>query len=156
KPASRLQTPTVAWSQSEMLGFEKELLGFYVTGHPLSRYAEILRRYELASTAQISQLQDGQSTRIGGLISKLIPRLTKAGKAMASITLEDLDGTVDVVVFPETFARCGQHLRADAAIFVCGTANLKEDPPRVMAEQIIPLDEVPKRFTRAVHIRLAT
>ena len=54
-----------------MLAFEKELLGFYVTGHPLSEYAEVLRRYELASSGKLAQLQDGQTTRIGGIISKL-------------------------------------------------------------------------------------
>lgn len=147
--------PAVDWSQSEMLAFEKELLGFYVTGHPLSQYADILRRYELASTAQLATLQDGQMTRIGGIISKLQPKLTKAGKPMAIITLEDLDGLVETMVFPETYAKHAPVLKADAAIFVCGSVNLREDKPKIYAEQIIPLDEVPKRFTKAVHLRLS-
>jgi DNA polymerase-3 subunit alpha len=148
------QAPAVAWSPSEMLGFEKELLGFYVTGHPLSQYAEILRRYELASTAQLGQLQDGQATRVGGIIGKLQPRTTKTGKPMAVLALEDLDGTVEVVVFPESYSRCVTVLQPDAAVFVTGMVNLREDKPKLNAEQIIPLSEVPKRFTKAVHIRL--
>jgi DNA polymerase-3 subunit alpha len=149
------QAPEVEWSQSEMLAFEKELLGFYVTGHPLAEYAEILRRYELASTAQLGQLQDGQRTRIGGIVSKLQLKTTKQGKPMAILSLEDLAGAVEVLVFPETYAKCVLNLRADTAIFVCGMVNLREDKPKIVADQIIPLTEVPRRFTKAVHIRLS-
>ena len=144
----------VDWSESQMLAFEKELLGFYVTGHPLTKYADILRRYELASTAQLAKLQDGQATRLGGIISKLQHKTTKQGKPMAIMTLEDLDGAVETLVFPDAYARCAMNLRADAAVFVCGTVSLREDKPKVFADHIIPLDEVPKRFTKAVHIRL--
>ncbi len=147
--------PQVEWTQSEMLAFEKELLGFYVTGHPLSQYADILRRYELASSAQLAQLQDGQATRIGGIISKLQPRTTKQGKPMAILTLEDLDGSVEVLVFPETYAKSAMHLKPDAAIFVTGTVNLREDKPKIYADRILPLAEVPKHFTKAMHIRLS-
>ncbi len=148
------QPPAVEWSQAEMLAFEKELLGFYVSGHPLTRYAEILRRYEMASTTQLGQLQDGQATRIGGIISKLVPKTTKQGKPMAILSLEDLDGSVEVLVFPEAYARSVLHLKQDTAIFICGTVNRREDPAKIVAEQIIPLDDVPKKFTKAVHIRL--
>jgi len=156
RAAAVRQAPTVQWSQSEMLAFEKELLGFYVSGHPLSRYAEILRRYELASTAQLTQWQDGQATRIGGIINKVLPKITKQGKPMAILTLEDLDGTVEVLVFPEAHARSAPYLSQDAAVFVCGTVNRREDPPKIVAEQILPLEDVPKKFTKAVHIRLPT
>ena len=149
------RAPEVEWSQSEMLAFEKELLGFYVTGHPLSQYADILRRYELASSAQLAQLQDGQGTRIGGIIGKLQPKTTKQGKPMAIATLEDLDGMVEVLVFPEAYAKSSMHLKADAAVFVCGSVNLREDKPKLVADQVFPLDEVPRRFTKAVHIRLS-
>ncbi len=148
--------PEVEWSQSEMLAFEKELLGFYVTGHPLSQYAEILRRYELASSTQLASLQDGQMTRIGGIISKLQPKTTKQGKPMAILTLEDLDGSVEVLVFPEAYAKCVMHLKTDTAIFVCGSVNLREDKPKMYADRIIPLADVPKNFTKAMHIRLST
>ena len=149
------QPPAVEWSQSEMLAFEKELLGFYVTGHPLTQYAEILRRYELASSGRLTQLQDGQVTRIGGIVSKLQPKTTKQGKPMAIMTLEDLDGSVEVLIFPESYARYGPSLKADMAIFVCGMANLREDKPKIVADQIIPLEDVPTKFTKAVHIRLS-
>ncbi len=75
------QPPTVDWSESEMLAFEKELLGFYVTGHPLTQYAEVLRRYELASSGQLVQLQDGQMTRIGGHHQQVDSENDQAGQA---------------------------------------------------------------------------
>ena len=145
----------VEWSQSEMLAFEKELLGFYVTGHPLSQHAEILRRYELVSSGQLARLQEGQPARLGGIINKLTPKTTKQGKPMAIVTLEDLDGSVEVLVFPETYARCAANLKAGAAVFLSGTINLREDKPKIVADQILPLEDVPKNFTKAVHIRLS-
>ena len=154
KQHSNGQPPAVEWTQSEILAFEKELLGFYVTGHPLSEFAMILRRYELASTAQLAQLQDGQATRIGGLIGKCQPRLTKQGKPMAILTLEDLDGAVEVMVFPEAYAKSSVHLKVDAPVFITGSVTLREDKPKIFADQVFPLTEVPKRFTKAMHIRL--
>jgi DNA polymerase-3 subunit alpha len=149
------QAPSVEWSQSQMLSFEKELLGFYVTGHPLTQYAEVLRRYELTPSGQLTQLQDGQTARIGGIISKLTLKTTKQGKPMAIMTLEDLDGSVEVLVFPDSYARYASSLKTDAAIFVCGRASLRDDKPKIAAEQIFPLDDVPNKFTKAVHIRLS-
>jgi DNA polymerase III subunit alpha len=149
------QAPAVVWSGSEVLAFEKELLGFYVTGHPLTEYAEILTRYEMASSGKLAEFQDGQATRIGGIISKILPKTTKQGKPMAIVTLEDLDGAVEVLVFPESYARFGQSLKTDSAIFLCGTINLRDDKPKIFAEQIIPLGDVPKKFTKAVHIRIS-
>jgi DNA polymerase III subunit alpha len=84
-----------------------------------------------------------------------VPKTTKQGKPMAIMTLEDLDGSVEVLVFPESYAKFAQILKADAAIFVCGMVNLREDKPKIVADQIIPLADVPKRFTKAVHIRLS-
>jgi DNA polymerase-3 subunit alpha len=142
------------WPQSEMLAYEKELLGFYVSGHPLSKYESVLRRYELASTAQLAQLQEGQATRLGGIISKMQVRFTKQNKSMAILTVEDLDGAAEVVVFPDAYARCAQHLKVDAPIFICGSVTLKEDKPKLYADQALPLDDVQKRFTKALHLRL--
>jgi DNA polymerase-3 subunit alpha len=94
-------------------------------------------------------------TRVGGIISKIVPKTTKQGKPMAIMTLEDLDGSVEVIVFPESYARHAAGLKTDTAILLCGTINLREDKPKIVAEQVIPLGEVPKRFTKAVHIRLS-
>ena len=154
KPATS-QSPSEEWTQGQMLSFEKELLGFYVTGHPLTQYAEVLRRFELTGSGQLSQFQDGQTARIGGIISKLTLKTTKQGKPMAIMTLEDLDGSVEILVFPDSYARYASSLKTDAAILVCGRTNLRDDKPKIAAEQIYSLDDVPNKFTKAVHIRLS-
>ena len=74
---------------------------------------------------------------------------------MAILALEDLASVIEVLVFPEAYARCAMNLRTDAPIFVCGMVSLREDKPKIVADQIIPLEDVPKKFTKAVHIRLA-
>jgi DNA polymerase-3 subunit alpha len=115
----------------------------------------VLRRFELKGSGQLSQFQDGQTARIGGIISKLTLKTTKQGKPMAIMTLEDLDGSVEILVFPDSYARYASSLKTDAAILVCGRTNLRDDKPKIAAEQIYPLDDVPNKFTKAVHIRLS-
>ena len=148
-------TPAVQWSQSEMLGFEKELLGFYVTGHPLTQYADILERYELVSSAKLAELTEGQATRLGGIITRLQLKTTKQGKPMAILTLEDLAGSVEVLVFSEAYTKCSALLTADAAVFVRGTVNLREEKPKLYGDEVTTLGDVPRRFTKAVHLRVA-
>ncbi len=143
------------WAESEMLAFEKELLGFYVTGHPLTAYADILRRYELATTADLHELEEGQPTRVGGILSKVQNRMTKQGRPMAIATIEDLDGSVELLVFPDTYARCGLQLKPDTAIFVRGKVDRREEQAKIVVDEVIPLPEVPRRFTKAVHVRLS-
>jgi DNA polymerase-3 subunit alpha len=145
---------TVSWTESEMLAFEKELLGFYVSGHPLARYADILRRYDLTPTNKLGDLKDGDAARLGGIISNLQLKTTKQGKPMAIITLEDLDGTVETLAFSEAYTKYTANIQPDAAVYVCGTVNRREEPPKIYADQILKLDDVPRRFTKAVHIRI--
>jgi DNA polymerase-3 subunit alpha len=153
---TRVGPPPVVWSASERLAFEKELLGFYVTGHPLAQYADLLRRYELVSTAQLAGLTEGQATRIGGILTKVQLKTTKTGKPMAVATLEDLDGSVEILVFSEAYQKCSAQLRNDAAVFVRGAVTLKEEKPKIYADEVIPLADVPRRFTKAVHLRIST
>jgi DNA polymerase-3 subunit alpha len=144
----------VAWTESEMLAFEKELLGFYVSGHPLAKYADILRRYDLTPTSKLGELKDGDAARLGGIISKLQLKTTKQGKPMAIINLEDLDGTVEALAFSEAYTKYTANIQPDAAVYICGTVNRREEPPKIYADQVLKLDDVPRRFTKAVHIRI--
>ncbi len=146
---------TDEWPQNQLLAFEKELLGFYVTGHPLTQYASTLQRYELKSTGHLTELRDGATTRLGGIITKFQPRTTKKGDAMAILSVEDLDGAVEVLVFPETYLRCSEYLAVDRAIFVSGKVDLREDKPKLVAADIFPLADVANRFTKEVHVRLS-
>lgn len=143
------------WTESELLLNEKEMLGFYVTGHPLTRYQRELKSYSTVSTATIGKRRDGEEVVIGGLVSKLKFTQTKrTNEKMAIVTLEDLEGAIDLLVFPKTFKDYGQHLVKDSILFFKGNVDKKEQDPKLLANEIVPITEVHKKFTRSIHVRL--
>jgi DNA polymerase-3 subunit alpha len=155
-PQATTRIPTVPeWAASQRLAYEKELLGFYVTGHPLAQHEDILKRYELTPTSKALEMTANQMVRMGGIVTNFALRLTKAEqKQMATLVLEDLEGTIEVLVFPETFGKFGKHLAQDRAIYLCGSINARDEKPKINAQEILPIDEVPKRFTKQIHVRL--
>jgi DNA polymerase III subunit alpha len=145
------------WPQHELLAHEKELLGFYVTGHPLTPYAPILEKYCLSTTAQLMELPNRSLTRIGGLIAAAQHGVSKkSGKPYSMITLEDLHGSAQVLVMNENYDKFRQLLELNAAIMVIGEVNTGEDRPKIFPQEIFPLDDAPKKFTKQVHFRLHT
>jgi DNA polymerase-3 subunit alpha len=145
------------WPESELLLNEKEMLGFYVTGHPLTRYQRELKSYSTVSSATIGQRRDGEEVVIGGLVSKLKFTQTKrTNEKMAIVTLEDLEGGIDMLVFPKTFKEHGQHLAKDSILFFKGNVDKKEQDPKLLVNEIVPVSEVHKKFTRSIHVRLLT
>jgi DNA polymerase-3 subunit alpha len=145
------------WPENELLAFEKELMGFYLSGHPLAEYAPLLERYELHSTEKLKELVDRAPTRLGGLIVDVVQRVSsKTNKPWAAVSVEDLHGTVEVLCFDETFQKTRQHLVAGKAIFVQGSVNKRDEKPKIFANDIIPLDEVVRRYTKQVHLRVHT
>jgi DNA polymerase-3 subunit alpha len=145
------------WPQHELLAHEKELLGFYVTGHPLTPFAPILEKYALANTAKLSELPNRSLTRIGGLIAAVQHGVSKkSGKAYALVTLEDLEGSVQILCMNENYDRHRELLVENKAILVIGEVNTGEDRPKIFPQEILPLEDAPKKFTKQVHLRLHT
>lgn len=144
------------WSQSEMLAAERELLGIYMSGHPLTQYEEILRRYELNSIAQISELQDRDLTRMGGLVASLELKSTKTKETMAIGRLEDLDGSIKMVVFAATYQRYQSFINQDSAVMICGRVSRKEELPELHALEIYSLSDAPMHFTKDVRIHITS
>ena len=145
------------WPQHELLAHEKELLGFYVTGHPLTPYAPILENYTLASTATLATLPNRSLTRIGGLIAAIQSGFSKkSGKPYAMVTLEDLEGSVQVLVMNENYDKYRELLVPNKAVLVIGEVNTTEDKPKIFPQEIMPLDDAPRKFTKQVHLRLHT
>jgi len=145
------------WPQHEMLAHEKELLGFYVTGHPLTPYAAILEKYCLANTIQLSELPNRSLTRIGGLIAAAQHGMSKkSGKPYSMVTLEDLEGSVQVLVMNENYDKFRSLLELNKAIMVIGEVNTGEDKPKIFPQEIFPLADAPRKFTKQVHLRLHT
>jgi DNA polymerase-3 subunit alpha len=145
------------WPEHELLAHEKELLGFYVTGHPLTPYAPILDKYALAKTTTLAQLPPRSLTRIGGLIAAVQNGVSKkSGKPYSMVTLEDLEGSVQVLCFGENYDKYRELLAPGKAILVVGEVNLGDDKPKIFPQEIMPLVEAPLRFTKQVHLRLHT
>ena len=137
------------YEKEQKLAMEKEVLGIYVSGHPLEDDVERLERSVTAHTSDFvideetgkTKIHDRESCIIGGLISEMSVKLTKKNQNMAFITLEDLRGTVEVVVFPRQYATYQSLLREDAKVFIKGTTQISEEESKVICNQIISFED---------------
>lgn len=149
KKAYEVRFPNVEEYTKEIkLGFEKEVLGIYLSGHPLEEYEEKWRKNISAVTADFMldeetnavKIKDNQSVVIGGIITEKTIKYTKQNKAMAFITVEDLFGTVEVIIFPRDYEKYSRYLNEDEKVFVAGHANVEEDKNgKLICEKSIPL-----------------
>ena len=139
--------------KGELLAFEKETLGIYVSGHPMDEYLETWKNSITAKTTDFmvdeesgkAVVEDGVRATIGGMITAKTVKLTKNGQQMAFVTLEDMVGSVEVIVFPRDYESKKQLLNEDAKVFISGRTSIGDDPVgRLICEQVIPFDEVPK------------
>ncbi|MCG3176476.1 MAG: DNA polymerase III subunit alpha [Candidatus Omnitrophica bacterium] len=154
--AGAYEVPNIPeWPDAERLKNEKDMIGFYVTGHPLDRYQKELKSYSSVNTQSILQRKQGDEVVIGGLITKLkITTTKKTMEKMAILSLEDLLGAVDVLVFPKTYKDTASAVSDDNIVFIRGVVDTKEQAPKLLANEITPLPEVHKKFTRAIFVRL--
>jgi DNA polymerase-3 subunit alpha len=144
------------WPDAEKLAAEKELLGFYVSGHPLNPYADLLKRYGLHTTSSLAGLENRSMTRIGGMISAVQSGFSKkSGKPYAMLTLEDLEGTVQILCMNENYDKNRHLFESGKAIMVVAEVNTGEDKPKLFPQEIMPLDDAPRRYTKLVHLRFS-
>ncbi len=143
------------WPEPQLLAFEKEMLGFYVTGHPLARYAHELKRFTSSSTANLHEYEDGREIKIVGLIVKIKQTVTRAKQEkMAILKLEDLEGVVEILVFPAAFQRAARYIQPNTVVLVKGRLDRREDTPKIIANDLFPMDEAYKLIT-SVNINLS-
>ncbi len=155
KECLALKLPDVGEYPKEMkLGFEKEVLGIYVSGHPLEEYEAAWRKKISNTTADFAydeevqgvRVKDGAKAVIGGLIAGKTIKYTKDNKIMAFLTIEDLVGTVEVIVFPKTYEQSASFLTEDAKVFVQGRISVEEDKDgKLICEKIVPFTELKKK-----------
>jgi DNA polymerase III subunit alpha len=144
------------WEESQLLAHEKEVIGFYITGHPLTRYERQLRLYAIANTQTLGEFQDGDKLSLGGMVFKTRLQTTRKGDRMAFVTLEDVQGQVDVIVFPEVYKEFGAVLETDQPVLVRGIVDWGEDKAKIIADRIVLLSEAAERLSPEVHISLQT
>lgn len=141
--------PNVGEYDKELkLAFEKEVLGVYISGHPLEEYAKFLMKNVTAVTTDFyvddetgeSRVRDNQNVIIGGMITSKTVKVTKNNKLMAFISLEDLVGTVEVLIFPNDYERHQKYLEEDQKVYIRGRVSASEDQQaKLICEKIIPI-----------------
>ena len=138
KPAD-IYPPAEAWTAQESLAFEKEALGFYISGHPLDKYDRVIKKITSGTIAELKEKAAAGEVKIGGVVSALKLRNTKKGDRYGSFNLEDKSGFVEVVAWPDIYRKSAELLNADDPILVKGRMEVGEDRMQVFANEITPL-----------------
>jgi DNA polymerase-3 subunit alpha len=139
-------------SEIQQLAYEKETLGLYLSGHPVERVAGELKRFGAKTTAEL--VASEADVAVGGIIAACRLLKTRKGDRMASFTLEDAYGNVEVVAFPEAYARAASLIEADAMVVVRGKLEKDEETTRLLASEVLPFSAIADHLTREVAIRL--
>lgn len=142
------------WDSSELLALEKETLGFYVTGHPLGKYRDLIAKYANATSLNIHEMNEKQTVRIGGTIRPIKILNTKKGDLMAFTALEDIYGSVEVVVFPELYAEASQIIAQEGAVIVQAEVQKRENSVKLLAESIVPIERAEQEWTSTIIIKI--
>ncbi|HEX2261864.1 MAG TPA: DNA polymerase III subunit alpha, partial [Candidatus Binatia bacterium] len=129
------------WSVQQSLAFEKEALGFYITGHPLDKYDKAIKRITSGTIAELKEKASAGDVKIGGVVSALKLRNTKKGDRYGSFNLEDKSGFIEVVAWPDVYRKTVELLNTDDPIFVKGRMEVGEDRIQIFANDITPLAE---------------
>jgi DNA polymerase-3 subunit alpha len=149
------------FKSAELLKFEKDLLGFYITSHPLTEHQLALERYTTASTREAMSCGEGTEVTIGAMISRVKKVVTKngrsAGQQMAILTLEDLEGQIDATLFAETFEAVNQKyptaIANESIVFVKGKVDKKRETPSILVNEVIPIAEAMAKLTTSMLVK---
>ena len=129
------------FSKNELLAMEKEMLGLYISYHPLNDYKERLKKIVTSTSIELANFSDRSRVVLAGVINNLKRKSTKNGNLMAFITLEDLEGTVEIIAFPKVYEKCKETIKKDEIIIVEGRLDVAEGKTKVIAEKITFLKE---------------
>jgi DNA polymerase III subunit alpha len=144
------------WGEGERLAFEKESLGFFISGHPLERFRAELEQWVTCTTGRLAERSELPEVAMGGIITGLRLIKTKKGDRMASFVLEDLEGSVEALVFPETYKKTAGRLADDQLVLVKGKAEMAEEGRgRILVSDVLPLEQAKLAEARFVTIRVA-
>jgi DNA polymerase III subunit alpha len=142
------------WQEKQLLIFEKEALGFYITGHPLNRFKEIIDKFATADTLSLKELSDNSGVRLAGIIRNTKVITTKRGDLMAFVTVEDMNGSFEITVFSSLYTGTQHLLSSDTAILVDGQVQKEENSIKILANHIVPIQQAEEHWTVSIHINL--
>ncbi len=142
------------WDEKERLNLEKEALGFYISGHPLERFHAVLQKFASTDTVAVNEVPDKSVVRIGGTISGIKRTRTKKGDLMAFITLEDMNGALEAVVFPKEYEAFGGLLVEDMPVLIQGEIQQEENGCKLLTNMIVRMEDAEEIWTESVHVRV--
>ena len=142
------------WDQSERLKQERELTGFYISSHPLARYEGTIQALATATTIGLSELSDGREVKLCGIVTTVKSMLTKKGDRMAYLTLEDLQGVVEIIVFPDLYKQAADLVVPERLVRITGTIDRGDKGMKIRGSKIELLAEVQAQAIKRVFIRL--
>lgn len=155
KSSFQIAFPKVGeFEKAELLAFEKETLGIYVSGHPMEEYQELWEKNVTAKTSDFIVDEDGNTlvednsiVIVGGMITAKKVKTTKTNQLMAFVSLEDMVGTVEALIFPKIYEKHKQHLVEDSKVFLKGRASIGDDPVgKLVCEEVIPFSDIPSEL----------
>jgi DNA polymerase-3 subunit alpha len=142
------------WDERQFLAYEKESLGFYLTGHPLTRYEQLLDKFTNTDAISIKEKKDGGMVRIGGLIRGTKTIKTKKGDLMAFVTIEDMHGAVEAIVFSRVFPHTRNLLEEDRAVLIQGQLQKDEQAVKILVDELIPIEKAEENWSASIHFNL--
>ncbi|MBI3599126.1 MAG: hypothetical protein HY097_00580, partial [Nitrospinae bacterium] len=158
-PARNMQghasaSQTVEWTEKELLSYEKESLGFYISGHPLSRFEKEIRHFTNVNTQTLQDIKNEREISIAGVISKYRTQVTKKGDTMAFAAIEDLHGSAEMIVFPDVYKTAISLIEGEEPVLIKGNISAEDDSTKIIAREIFPLSNIRERLASKVHINL--
>jgi len=148
--------PADEWTERERLANEKQVLGFYVSGHPLAGHARLLSMLTTATADRIPELDDGTRIIVGGMVTGVRTAVTQRGDRMAFVTLEDLTGIFEAVIFSDAYETARECLEPDRTVIIKGRVNRTDTRSGVRATSIVPIETAQSKCVRSVHVRVPT
>jgi DNA polymerase-3 subunit alpha len=142
------------WPANQLLAMEKEVLGFYLSGHPLRDFESGISELGACRLKDLSGLKERDLVTVCGLVGNIKRISTKNGGQMAFLSLEDLSGTVEVVVFPELYTLATSYLAKDFPLVITGTVDIAEETTKILALEIVPLSEASEKRSSRVDVYL--
>ncbi len=140
------------WSDSEVLGYEKQVLGFYVSGHPLIKHEIIINSFSTARFNGQDGVKSGAMVKVCGIISGVKRKVDRNGNTMAFLNMEDFSGYGEVIVFAKIFEKYSSLIQDDAMLLVSGKADVTGDKIKILADELIPLEKVVEKFAKRIII----
>ena len=147
------------WPYNELLAKEKDVLNFYVSGHPLMRFEDEIRGFAVPLRGEsVDRLKEGASLTVGGIITNVKMHMQRDGKSMAFLILEDFDGAMELLAFGDIYEKFRHLLAADSMVLVHGQVSVREGDkkPKLRVDKVIALSETRDKLTKSVHLRMRT